>query len=138
MLAARLNDATLSRLVFPDILADLTALAVATRTGDAEEVYRKLSRLDRALSDLAERAARFYLMLGELARTNDHRAEVFLAHKDALLAHMREFHSELQRYMPRLCAAVQAVEDAGVDQMLKQAAAADDRLFRSPAARLED
>lgn len=138
VLAARLDDATLSRLVFPDILADLTALAAATRAGDAEEVYRKLSRLDRALSDMAERAARFYLMLGELARTNDHRAEVFLAHKDALLAHMREFHSELQRYTPRLRAAVQAVEDAGADRMLEQAAEADDRLFRSPAARLED
>ena len=30
------------------------------------------------------------------------RAEVFLHHKDALLAHMREFHSELLRYSPRL------------------------------------
>ena len=73
VLAARLDDATLSRLVFPDILADLHALAAASAAGDAEEVYRKLTRLDRALADMAERAARFYLLLGELARTTDHR-----------------------------------------------------------------
>lgn len=138
VLAARLDDAALSRLVFPDILVDLDALATAAAAGDADEVYRKLSRLDRALSDMAERAARFYLLLGELARTTDHRAEVFLAHKDALLAHMREFHTELQRYSPRLHAATVAVAATGVEGMLELAAEADDRLFRTPVERLED
>ena len=97
-----MDDSDLSRLVFADLLADLTALAAANEAGDAEEVYRKLSRLDRALADIAERAARFYHMLGDLSRTNDARPEVFLAHKDALLAHLRDFHDELQRYTPRL------------------------------------
>jgi uncharacterized protein (TIGR02677 family) len=138
VLAARLDDAALSRLVFPDILADLTALAAASTAGDAEEVYRKLSRLDRALSDMAERAARFYLLLGELSRTTDHRAEVFLAHKDALLTHMREFHVELMRYTPRLRIATLAVVATGVDRMLELAAEADDRLFRTPAERMLD
>jgi len=138
VLAARLDDAALSRLVFPDILADLTALATASTSGDAEEVYRKLSRLDRALSDMAERAARFYLLLGELSRTTDHRAEVFLAHKDALLAHMREFHAELLRYSPRLRAATLAVAATGVERMLELAAEADDRLFRTPSERMAD
>ena len=77
---------------------------------------------------MAERAARFYLLLGELARTTDHRAEVFLAHKDALLAHMREFHSELLRYSPRLHDATLAVEATGVERLLELAAEADDRL----------
>jgi uncharacterized protein (TIGR02677 family) len=138
VLAARLDDATLSRLVFPDILADLIALATASKVGDAEEVYRKLSRLDRALSDMAGRAARFYLLLGELSRTTDHRAEVFLAHKDALLSHMREFHAELLRYSPRLHAATLAVAATGVDRMLELAAEADDRLFRTPSERMAD
>ena len=138
VLAARLEDATLSRLVFPDILADLQALAAASAAGDAEETYRKLSRLDRALSDMAERAARFYLLLGELSRTTDHRTEVFLAHKDALLAHMREFHAELLRYSPRLHAATLAVAATGVERMLELAAEADDRLFRTPVDRPAD
>lgn len=138
VLAARLDDAALSRLVFPDILADLIALAAASRAGDAEDVYRKLSRLDRALSDMAERAARFYLLLGELSRTTDHRAEVFLAHKDALLAHMREFHAELLRYSPRLHAATLAVAATGVQRVLELAAEADDRLFRTPVERMAD
>jgi uncharacterized protein (TIGR02677 family) len=142
VLTASLEDAQLSRLVFPDILADLRALARAVREGDAEEVYRKLSRLDAALADMAQRAARFYLMLGDLARTNDTRPEVFLAHKDALLAHMREFHSELARFAPLLAEGVADVAGAaggvGGERLVELAAEADERLFRSPAERLED
>jgi len=131
VLSASLEDAQLSRLVFPDILADLRALAEAVREGDAPEVYRKLSRLDGVLADMAQRAARFYLMLGDLSRTNDTRPEVFLAHKDALLAHMREFHSELSRYAPLLADAVQAVGAEGPDRVAALAAEADDSLFGS-------
>nr|WP_205752216.1 DUF2397 family protein [Cryptosporangium phraense] len=75
VLAANVQDSTLSRLVFADLLADLKALAVANESGDAEEVYRKLNRLDRELADVAERAARFYHMLGDLSRTPDIRPE---------------------------------------------------------------
>ncbi|WP_420497658.1 TIGR02677 family protein [Parafrankia soli] len=131
VLSASLEDAQLSRLVFPDILADLRALAEAVREGDAPEVYRKLSRLDGVLADMAQRAARFYLMLGDLSRTNDTRPEVFLAHKDALLTHMREFHSELSRYAPLLADAVEAVGAEGPDRVAALAAEADDSLFRS-------
>ncbi len=62
---------------------------------------------------MAERAARFYHMLGDLGRTHDVRPEVFLSHKDALLAHLRDFHDELQRYTPRLREAVFEVEETG-------------------------
>ncbi len=110
----------------------------ANADGDAEEVYRKLSRLDRALADIAERAARFYHMLGDLSRTNDARPEVFLAHKDALLAHLRDFHDELQRYSPRLTEAVHAVEETGLERLVEAAAEADERIFRTPAERVED
>jgi uncharacterized protein (TIGR02677 family) len=138
VLGASLEDAQLSRLIFPDILADLKALAAANLAGDAEEVYRKLSRLDGVLSDMAQRAARFYLMLGDLARTNDTRPEVFLSHKDALLTHMREFSAELARYSPRLAEAVQEVAETGVDRLIGHAAGADERLFRSAPDREED
>ncbi|MGA5135267.1 TIGR02677 family protein [Streptomyces olivoreticuli] len=138
VLGASLEDAQLSRLVFPDILADLRALAEAGRAGDSEEVYRKLSRLDGALGDMAQRAARFYLMLGDLARTNDTRPEVFLAHKDALLAHMREFHAELSRYAPLLAAAVGQTAAVGAKRIAELAAEADERLFRTPVERVQD
>jgi uncharacterized protein (TIGR02677 family) len=138
VLGASLAEANLSRLVFPDILADLDALAEANRTGDSEEVVRKLSRLDRVLSDMAERAARFYLMLGDLARTNDSTPEVFLTHKDALLSHLRDFHLELQRFTPLLRQAVEAVETTGIDRLIAHAAKADERLFRTDAERLDD
>ena len=113
VLGARMDDVTLSRLVLPELLADLQDLATANRDGDAELVYRKLSRLDSALADMAERAARFYLMLSELSHSTESSAEVFLAHKDALLAHLREFSSELERYTPRLAAAVADVAATG-------------------------
>ncbi|MEV0622656.1 TIGR02677 family protein [Nonomuraea sp. NPDC050404] len=138
VLGARLEDAQLSRLIFPDILADLEALAEANRSGDGDEVYRKLSRLDQVLGDMAQRAARFYLMLGDLARTNDTRPEVFLSHKDSLLTHMREFTAELARFTPRLARAVHEVADTGVDRLIAHAAAADDRLFRAPGEREDD
>src|SRR6266566_9245777 len=51
VLSARIRDANLSRLVFSDILDDLKALAAATRAQDAEQVYRRLSRLDTVLDD---------------------------------------------------------------------------------------
>nr|MDT0659066.1 TIGR02677 family protein [Micromonospora sp. DSM 115978] len=138
VLSATMDDSSLSRLVFADLLADLAALAEANTAGDAEEVYRKLNRLDRALADIAERAARFYHMLGDLGRTNDVRPETFLAHKDALLAHLRDFHDELQRYTPRLREAVYAVEETGLDRLIESAAEADDRIFRTPVERLDD
>jgi uncharacterized protein (TIGR02677 family) len=138
VLVAGLDDSTLSRLVFADLLADLKALITANEDGDAEEVYRKLNRLDRALADVAGRAARFYHMLGDLSRTHDVRPEVFLSHKDALLAHLRDFHDELQRYTPRLREAVLDVEATGLDRMIEAAAEADERLFASPAERLAD
>jgi len=138
VLGARVDDAVLSRLVFPELLDDLVTLARANTDGDAEEVYRKLNRLDSALADMAERAARFYLLLGDLSRTTDASAEVFLAHKDALLSHLREFTSELARYTPKLAAALKKVEESGVDRMVSLAASVDERIFRLPAERLAD
>ncbi|MGH3275968.1 MAG: DUF2397 domain-containing protein, partial [Streptosporangiaceae bacterium] len=138
VLTASLEDAQLSRLVFPDILADLRALAEAVRSGDATEVYRKLSRLDGVLAGMAQRAARFYLMLGDLARTNDTRPEVFLAHKDALLTHMREFHTELTRFAPLLAAAVAEVSATGTERLAQLAAQADESLFRGADERVAD
>lgn len=138
VLGASLDDATLSRLVFPELLEDLKALARANLAGDAEGVYRKFTRLDSALNDMAERAARFYLLLGDLARTHETSAEVFLAHKDSLLAHLREFSSELARYTPKLATAIADVETTGIDRLVDLAASADERIFKSPAERLAD
>ncbi|MFF0813730.1 TIGR02677 family protein [Rhodococcus sp. NPDC003318] len=138
VLGARLDDAALSRLALPDLLADLTELAEANRVGDGELIYRKLRRLDDTLSDMASRAAQFYLTLGDLVRITEITPEVFLVHKDALLTHMREFSSDLARYAPKLTAAITAVERTGVPLLLARAADADERLFLTPAEREAD
>jgi hypothetical protein len=117
VLSARIRDANLSRLVFSDILDDLKALAAATRQGDKEQVYRRLSRLDTVLDDMSRRAAAFHLTLGEIVRSTDTSPGTFLRYKNVLLAHMTDFMDELDRYLPRLTAAVLEVEAAGTDVM---------------------
>jgi uncharacterized protein (TIGR02677 family) len=138
VLGARLDEASLSRLVLPELLADLQALAQANRTGDAPRVYRILNRLDTALSELADRAAHFYLTLGDLVRTTEATPEAFLAHKDALLAHMREFSMDLARFAPRLAAAVADVEETGIDALIARAGACDERVLLSTSERTAD
>ncbi|WP_405735171.1 TIGR02677 family protein [Streptomyces sp. NBC_01537] len=138
VLGARVEDASLSRLVFADILADLKALAAANRSADREEIYRKLSRLDSVLEDMTRRAARFYLTLNDVARTTDISPETFLRHKHTLLAHMSDFSAELERYTPRLADAVREVEDSGIETMLERVAEADERPMMRPEARRED
>ena len=160
VLSARIRDANLSRLVFSDILDDLRALAVATREHDKEQVYRRLSRLDTVLDDMSRRAAQFHLTLGEIIRSTDTAPEVFLRYKNTILTHMTDFMAELDRYLPRLAAAVAEVEVvevevAGVevagdapggagggvpdpDAMLRLAAAADDRPFLARDELLDD
>ncbi|MBF6354088.1 TIGR02677 family protein [Nocardia higoensis] len=138
VLDARGEEASLSRLVLPELLADLGALAEANRAGDAERVYRTLRRLDTTLSDLAGRAAHFYLSLGDLLRTTEVTPESFLAHKDTLLAHMREFGMDLARFAPRLAEGIAAIEETGVETMLERAARCDERVLLSRADREAD
>lgn len=138
VLAARIEDAALSRLVLPELLADLKGLAKANREADSDAVYRKLSRLDAALSELATRAAHFYLSLGDLVRTTEVTPESFLGHKDALLSHMREFSVDLARYAPKLAAAIEAVEETGVERLFQRAAESDERVLLTVAERRAD
>jgi uncharacterized protein (TIGR02677 family) len=142
VLGARIADANLSRLVFSDILDDLKALAAATSAGDGEQVYRRLSRLDTVLDDMSRRAAQFHLTLGEIIRSTDTSPDTFLQYKNALLTHMTDFMAELDRYLPRLAAAVADAEAAAgpgdPDAMLRLAAGADERPFLGPAELLDD
>ena len=147
VLRARIRDANLSRLVFSDILDDLKALAAATRAQDPEQVYRRLSRLDTVLDDMSRRAAQFHLTLGEIIRSTDTSPDTFLRYKNALLTHMTDFMAELDRYLPRLAAAVAEAETAAgthdpdaidPDAMLHLAVRADERPFLGRDELLDD
>jgi uncharacterized protein (TIGR02677 family) len=142
VLSARIRDANLSRLVFSDILDDLKALTAATRAQNAEQVYRRLSRLDAVLDDMSRRAAQFHLTLGEIIRSTDTSPDTFLRYKNALLTHMTDFMAELDRYLPRLAAALAEAEAAAgardPDAMLRLAAQADERPFLSRDELLDD
>jgi uncharacterized protein (TIGR02677 family) len=138
VLAARIRDANLSRLVFSDILDDLRALAAAAAAGDQDQVYRRLSRLDTVLDDMSRRAAQFHLTLAELMRSTDTSPEAFLKYKNALLTHMTDFMAELDRYLPRLAAAIAVIDGAGAGAMLGLAARADDRPFLSDDDKYDD
>src|ERR1700684_2255057 len=138
VLAARIRDANLSRLVFSDILEDLRALEKATASGPHDQVYRRLSRLDTVLDDMSRRAAQFHLTLAELMRSTDTSPETFLKYKNALLTHMTDFMAELARYLPRLAAAIAVIDGAGAGAMLGLAARADDRPFLSDDDKYDD
>jgi uncharacterized protein (TIGR02677 family) len=138
VLAARIRDANLSRLVFSDILDDLRALHAAVSARDGDQVYRRLSRLDTVLDDMSRRAAQFHLTLAELMRSTDTSPETFLKYKNALLTHMTDFMAELDRYLPRLSAAIGAVDALGDGPLLGLAAAADDRPFLSDDDKHDD
>ena len=142
VLSARIRDVNLSRLMFSDILDDLRALAAATRDRDREQVYRRLSRLDTVLDDMSRRAAQFHLTLGEIIRSTDTSPDTFLRYKNALITHMTDFMAELDRYLPRLAAAVAEAEAAAGDQepdaMLRLAAEADERPFLRRDELLDD
>jgi hypothetical protein len=138
VLAARIRDANLSRLVFSDILEDLKELAKAAKQRDKDQVYRRLSRLDTVLDDMSRRAAAFHLTLGEIVRSTDTSPDTFLRYKNVLLAHMTDFMDELDRYLPRLTAAVAEVEAAGIVAMLDLAADADERPFMTKEELLDD
>jgi uncharacterized protein (TIGR02677 family) len=143
VLRARVRDANLSRLVFSDILEDLRALHAATRDGDSDQVFRRLDRLDTVLDDMSRRAAQFHLTLGEIMRSTDTSPETFMKYKNALLTHMTDFMAELDRYLPRLAAAIAAIDTVGGDAiggdaMLALAARADDRPFLTDDDKRDD
>ena len=142
VLRARIRDANLSRLVFSDILDDLKALAAATKAQDPEQVYRRLSRLDTVLDDMSRRAAQFHLTLGEIIRSTDTSPDTFMRYKNALLTHMTDFMAELDRYLPRLAAAVAEAEAVtgtqDPDAMLRLAVQADERPFLGRDELLDD
>jgi uncharacterized protein (TIGR02677 family) len=135
VVSARPDDAQLRAIALGSILEDLDALAAANRSGDPVRVHLLLDRLHGVLTDLADRAARFYLMIGELARVEEARPEVFLRHKDLLLGHLREFHIELQRYAPLIAAAVADVQATGEPELVEAAASADPAPFATPLER---
>jgi uncharacterized protein (TIGR02677 family) len=138
VLAARPQDANLSRLAFSDIVRELRELAEANREGDGEEIVRRLASLDRVIEDMALRSARFHLTLGDITRSTDTSPEMFLHYKHALLAHMSDFMAELDRYLPRLALAVEQVEATGIGTLLNRAAEADDRPLMDRAEVLEE
>jgi uncharacterized protein (TIGR02677 family) len=135
VIAARPDEAQLKAIALGTILEDLAALREANVAGDPVAVHRLLDRLNGVLTDLADRAARFYLVIGELARTEDARPETFLRHKDLLLDHLRTFHAELSRYGPLIGAAVEDVQRTGEDALSELAAQADPSPFATPIER---
>ncbi len=109
-------------------------------------MYRRLSRLDTVLDDMSRRAAQFHLTLGEIVRSTDTSPEVFLRYKNTLLTHMTDFMAELDRYLPRLAAAVAEAAEAGAtgtgtgraEAMFTLAAQADERPFLSHDELVDD
>ena len=138
VLAARLQDANLSRLVFSDIVRDLRGLAEANRDGDGEEIVRRLASLDRMIEDIARRSARFHLTLGDITRSTDASPEMFLRYKHALMAHMSDLWSPTRPIPAAAGPGGRAGQATGLGTLLNRAAEADDRPLMRRGEVLDD
>ena len=137
VLRAHPGEGQLQRFAFSAICDDLASLADANRRGDAVAVTRYLHQLDSVFTDMADRAAQFYVMLGQLTQQSDVEPEIFLDYKDRLVAHLQDFLGELQRYRPLVVRAIEAVEATDAAAMIERAAEADDAPFLTPVERAE-
>jgi uncharacterized protein (TIGR02677 family) len=135
LLHFRPGDASLRRFALAAIAEDLAGLAQANLAGGATRVHRLLHQLDLVFTDMAEQAAAFYVLLGQLTQQHEAQPEVFVELKDRLLLYLREFLSELQRCRPLVAGAIGEVEATGLDQLVERAAEADDAPFLTPVER---
>lgn len=126
VLTAAEQQGSLQRTLFRDIRENLDALAVAVDAGDAPTTYLRMRDLDGALRDLAANARDFHATMAELRRENELAPERFLAYKHLLIDYLQQFLDDLLRYRGQIAAQVAAVEERGLDHLLKLAAAGDD------------
>jgi uncharacterized protein (TIGR02677 family) len=129
------GESSLRRLALVAIAEDLLELAEANEAADAVRVHRLLHQLDLVFTDMADQAANFYVLLGQLTQQHEAEPEVFLELKDRLLAYLREFLAELQRCRPLVASSIARVEATGVDELIERVVEADDAPFLSPVER---
>jgi len=126
VLGAAEQQGSLQRALFRDIRENLDALTAAVDEGDATATYLRLRDLDGALRDLATNARDFHATMAELRREQELAPERFLAYKHLLIDYLQQFLDDLFRYRSQIAAQVAAIEDQGVDRVVRLAADGDD------------
>lgn len=117
----------LSRRALNDVLEDLTALAVAA-AGAASDPARVATVLAALLTHFDELAHDAGVFLADVQRTVDRCASdsaAFRAYKQELVAYIQDFVTDLVGRGPAIAAAIRAVEDRGLAELIEVAASVD-------------
>lgn len=135
----------LSSVMLPAIAERLEALRADLSTGapDATRLYTLLKELHGFSTELAENARRFMNDLADSLANLSLTDEAFLSYKRAVLLYLQGFIAELNRYQPRIVAAIADVEALGPERLVALAATADeapapDGTLRGPVRELKE
>lgn len=137
LLDARGGEGRLQRFALRQIAEELAELAAALRVGDGQTALRWLNSIDLVLSQLADRAGQFYVLVGAMTQQVDVDADRFVEIKGLLLGHLHEFLEDLHRWAPLIAERVREVESLGVDHLMGLVAGADEAVFQTLEQRRE-
>jgi uncharacterized protein (TIGR02677 family) len=131
LLDAQPGEGRLQRFALREIAEQLELLHRAASVADGERALAALNRVDLVLTQLADRAGQFYVLVGVMTQEVEVNAGRFVEMKDLLLGHLHEFLQDLHRWTPVVQQHVAAIERLGVKELLRLVADADDAVFQT-------
>lgn len=119
---------SLQTVMLAAILSNLRTLAdeLAGPEPSPARLFTALFDLDNQFSALTANASTFMGGLYRAIEASEVHAEAFVAYKQAVIAYLEQFLSELARLAPQIADAVAEVERLGVERMAAVAAVADE------------
>ncbi len=136
LLETQLGEGRLQRFALREIAEQLDVLHQAEMVADGERALGALNRVDLVLTQLADLAGQFYVLVGVMTQEVEVNASRFVEMKDLLLGHLYEFLQDLHRYTPIVQRGIAAIEALGLDRVLRRVAEADDAIFQTADQRL--
>lgn len=119
---------SLQDFMLPAILDELRSLQSELDRADPDSgvLLASLTNLFAQFASLANNASIFMGSLTDAIEAGDVAEESFLIYKQAVLAYLDRFLSQLERLAPEIRTAVEALEAAGIERLVHLAASADE------------
>lgn len=136
LLDAEPGQGQLQRLALREIAEELDTLRAAVVSGDGERALSALNRVDLVLTQLADRAGQFYVLVGVMTQEVEVNAHRFVEMKDLLLGHLHEFLGDLHRWTPLVQQRIADLQVLGVEPMLTLVATNDAAVFQTTDQRV--
>lgn len=119
---------SLQDFMLPAILDELRSLRTELDRTEPDKgvLLASLTNLFGQFASLANNASIFMGSLTDTIEAGDVAEDSFLVYKQAVLAYLDRFLSQLERLAPEIRTAVEAVEDLGIERLVHLAASADE------------